>query len=1248
MLRSSIQSKIESITKRHHQEVIVNIPKKLDSSIINKIEKKGTINNPILTRNLMKEKEQQELERIEKMSTFDKVAKLQNILKEISSMKIRFEANKDRILEKIKDNTFKFYENKINIKEILDYCQSDNLEEFIKYSLIYEPIEYFKEKGKDIYKDIYNFIFLIRNNNKLMLKLIDKCDKEDYENLSDFLVNFCYEDTISSSFIQEELMLLIYLILEKNILKLPKEILNNDNNISFDLFRNDENLIYHLLRALSRKADVRNFLSSILLDSINNLQENRKNLSLDINYNMSKSVCDENDDDNPLNNSLDENILEKFEKINIEQRHYSIKNKNIENKLRLSSIKNENEINTNKTKDNLENHHSKKESKVNNIEIKNENIEQVNQVQDHKELFLIPESINKDELNKINIDSFFENNNIDLTFLQKKLNNIKNISKNSNINSAMKEYLEILIKDIKEGKEEIYSNKKMVNFLKLMKINEQKEENNKDSHENIDEKINNIKNNFNIITKIIDEIIYKLKENIAKIPVIIKCLSNIIEQLLNKKYIERKPKKLIGLYQKYIFKSNIFFGNFFICSLSNLDYNGIVVSDIISNITIENLSIITKILDKMFSNKLFTNCYEIIYNKYIIETLPKLFEIIDSIEKNFKLPDVIQRLVNTCTDISNTKRLNDYEYDYFFEKNEEIRCQSLCFNFDILIIFIKLVKKNIDKLNNFNNEEEKDIINKIISYEYFLEDLNQKNKINEKRCDFFCLTKINFSNRTEKKINYILRDNFVQINQIQNIDKVSFLKKCLIEVLEFTSVISKFNFKIFIQNLKRTINNQNIANIIFRKKRLLEYENIINKKNIHLDLNDENFKEKNLNFRSTLFENILEFLKLEIENNFNDLKAQRIIFCAFYAQTNLKHIPNEYKENNYNKLLNELIKETMEKLNYLNSNILHQLYNKVKEGNKLNLIITSNYFQIKSLEKFKCVEYLYYKSLLPFEFKIEKDDNNIIKKIEFIKEEENEQKDENLEDIKDLELWLKEVQKEKKKLKESFPNFRKYEDSIDDIVKLEEDCGIAEALKNYFKKLKKVIKNEKIIKRFSKEEIESIQIELENHILYKLYDKLYPLKTTKLDDKFYKKCCRLSFIKPENIITDKNIYNERLWKLSKDYLNEINNKYTPRDKLKIVLKSFGILQNSITFCSGKKELGVDDTIKPLIYVLIKSQPKSIFTNFNYCQLFLNDSLSKTQYGILMTQLYMIMNIIKEMKFNELIGVTEEQFGKDEE
>ncbi len=196
--------------------------------------------------------------------------------------------------------------------------------------------------------------------------------------------------------------------------------------------------------------------------------------------------------------------------------------------------------------------------------------------------------------------------------------------------------------------------------------------------------------------------------------------------------------------------------------------------------------------------------------------------------------------------------------------------------------------------------------------------------------------------------------------------------------------------------------------------------------------------------------------------------------------------------------------------------------------------------------------------------------------------------------------------------------------------------------------MKLLVKKEKVVKRFSKDEVDSIAIELENYVLFKLYDKLYPTKLSKDDIRFYKKCCRLDFIKPHNIITDKNIVNEKLLETSKDYLNEINNKYTPADKIKSISKSFAILQNSITFCSGKKELGVDDTIKPLIYVLMKTKPKSIFTNYNYCQLFLNGDLAKKEFGILLSQVYLVIRIIKEMKYNDLIGVTKEKFGKDED
>ena len=60
-------------------------------------------------------------------------------------------------------------------------------------------------------------------------------------------------------------------------------------------------------------------------------------------------------------------------------------------------------------------------------------------------------------------------------------------------------------------------------------------------------------------------------------------------------------------------------------------------------------------------------------------------------------------------------------------------------------------------------------------------------------------------------------------------------------------------------------------------------------------------------------------------------------------------------------------------------------------------------------------------------------------------------------------------------------------------------------------------KKEKIMNRFTLEEFESITYELENYILFKLYDKLFPKEST-VTDKKYKKCCWLDFVKPENLI----------------------------------------------------------------------------------------------------------------------------------
>ena len=217
---------------------------------------------------------------------------------------------------------------------------------------------------------------------------------------------------------------------------------------------------------------------------------------------------------------------------------------------------------------------------------------------------------------------------------------------------------------------------------------------------------------------------------------------------------------------------------------------------------------------------------------------------------------------------------------------------------------------------------------------------------------------------------------------------------------------------------------------------------------------------------------------------------------------------------------------------------------------------------------------------------------------------------------------------------------------------MEEKVELDSALNNYFKDLRSLVRKEIIMIRFTKENQRIIEDELENYILLKLYDKLYPKNSTKADQKFYKKCCRLDFIRPENIIKDKNkdknMINEKLWKAAIPLINEMDIKLTPADKVKSFGQAFSILQNSITFTSGKNDLGVDDTIQLLIYIILKSKPKNIVSNSEYCQLLLNPELAKKQYGLLLSQMEMVKNIILDMKYSDLINVTEEEFGKDED
>ena len=73
---------------------------------------------------------------IQNLSTIQKILHLQRLLKEMTSIKERFMGNKQKMLKKLDSKCFTYYENKIYMKEIFDYCLSNKPEIHIEYQLI--------------------------------------------------------------------------------------------------------------------------------------------------------------------------------------------------------------------------------------------------------------------------------------------------------------------------------------------------------------------------------------------------------------------------------------------------------------------------------------------------------------------------------------------------------------------------------------------------------------------------------------------------------------------------------------------------------------------------------------------------------------------------------------------------------------------------------------------------------------------------------------------------------------------------------------------------------------------------------------------------------------------------------------------------------------------------------------------------------------------------------------------------------
>ena len=1252
------------------------------------------------------------------------------------------------MLKQVEMNCHKFYKMKLGIKNAFDYAKFNPMitekEKEEKKYILDTPEKLFENKTTDLKE----MLFFFRNNNKMMLTLINNLPEESFESLASLFGHFFYENILNSTLTQEDMLLLIYLLLEQII---DKKVTNTSNP---SIFLNDT-FVLTLIKSLNRKEDIRQYLIIILSqfvlemetitedvlnlqinNIINQLKEKEKTKTQNENKNKNKPLkkiqC-KGDDFVPMHIKLEEGRQSKLEhKRRLSQGIIDIHKLNF-----FSLIENE------MTKDNEDNKEEHEDNKEENTDNKNNNENELPQ----------PQIVN--DINNDNKDEIFKQTEINLETLH---NLINNSDKSNTPSNEMKEYLQKQISYIKQhenafSQNEIIHNESSstISSLNIEGTEQQQIQplnfsnktiiNDLSKHDSIIKEtfISNIEKLLNVL----DILLQKLTDNLNTLPYSVKCIAKIVDTLITQKF---EKDKSVSPLDKAMYTITTIFESFIIPIIASPDFNGLITTKGISESTKTNLQIIVKILKQLLKGTLFNtspNEYTFtVFNSYIIKLMSKVLRLVNFV-RNTKLPVVIDNVNSKRKERTNDKENRDIDYSYFvYNHKENITHQSVCVNLRDVFTFITIIKEHKNKFyeaidsiaqskKDVKEKEQvlhmKTILDNVVCYDNFINNLiNEEENVNKVQQ----VQEANEEQQLEKDkiyIRFIFFSKVIYRDEFKDILDGKFVANATGNAFSFTSNLGSSGLggsiitggnttviatggennsvteKIKMLNKKKDIvQQQQNTEVPIKRVPTLKEENKDNKDNekdslkkkednkmkmkldkiksclckVLLQLNYitkssfEETEQSNDSFDKCIIPKLREMLKehyafdvsdcykgpsipdartSNTSKNINSTQLPYQFYFSYFAH-NLKTLPKIYSDNNYALLLNELIKETEQKIQNAKYDAVNQIYLKVKGSDKLNMIINSSLSQLKQMEQTIASE----KFVKDVEVKINM--KIIYENGDTVICEPNNINNIDYDNIKELKITACQNSKDEAEQEKStctkisdfiknFPDFSKIKK--DDIIDYLESKKIAESINQYFVIVKDALKALPYFQNYTPDEFVFILTDLENYIQCQIYNKLFPVKRTKKDIKIHNKCKRLNWLSPSHLIKDQKVVNKKLWKTAIEHINEMDKQTCPANKIKSFGKAFAILQNSITFCTGKDELGVDDSIQVLLYVLLTAQPKRIWSNFNYSRLFIDPELSKKQFGLLLTQMEMVIAIIENMKYTDLIGVTEEQFGVDD-
>ena len=712
-------------------------------------------------------------------------------------------------------------------------------------------------------------------------------------------------------------------------------------------------------------------------------------------------------------------------------------------------------------------------------------------------------------------------------------------------------------------------------------------------------------NNFLEVISFVEQLIKDLMNNIFLLPNSIKYICKIISILIKKKF------KNITKIEENAFISRFLIGKLLIPIISLPNFNSLICDFIISGNTLKNIKIINIIIEKLFSGQLFKNDIKEAdytpFNWFFLDKIETILLFFEKIE-NAYLPPFIDKCINNTLP-------KDYTYEYFNENKGQIYAKaSVCFSVNDLYCLLNGLQK-CSYLFKTNNPKAQKL-------QKSFERLNTEETINEIKRNDENIIKM-YRETAKKKEKF--KDNWQDI-EIQNFYLFKFqeIEKKYENLFSINNKIANFYI-----DIKKMDNNKQLSQ---GEKNIIKVKNYLcNSLGNFRILNKYDFNIGSTSNTIKMLNEIKFYMSLP-----NFILNNNTIPSLWYINSILDYlnkIPENYKKNDFKNLFNELTQNLNNSINDLDFEKLILFRNKLKFLDKVNNYYTNAKQLFNNITINETIKHIVEDVFIPIDLNYKYDDSTKIFELtkSNIKEklyEDNiiyETPKKNIISFRTIEAFTR-----------YFPNLAKYQllQGINplDIIK---ELSINQKLNDYFKIIKEKVKI--IVKKDKKK----IYIEkIEDYIMNKIYEKIYPPEPDDKDSELFKKSMQLSWVEPHYFVKKDYIYDNLL----PDILNEfkqINIVKTPNRKYKCIINIFEYIKSLIKFNEGldKENIGADDVIPVLSYIFIKAHPFRIFTDLEFIKIFL-----KNEYDYEINQIQSIFDLLNSCT-SKSFNLTPEEYNK---